>query len=145
MKELKPRDRFARAVRREKVDRVPKLYRMKREAKEKIARVFGVTETQTGLAHQPQLELRMGNDAIIYQIGINSEFSHHPIAIGETWHSRFDVGYGKSGMEGRTDEEHVEFMKTQEYWGPAKVVPENFPCSHPITTMEDLKNYKNLY
>ena len=30
MKELKPRDRFARAVRREKVDRVPKLYRMKR-------------------------------------------------------------------------------------------------------------------
>jgi uroporphyrinogen decarboxylase len=142
MKELKPRDRFARAVRREKVDRVPKLYRMKREAKEKIARVFGVTETQTGLGHQPQLELRMGNDAIIYQIGINSEFSHHEIAIGDTWHSVFNVGYGKSGLEGRTDEEHVEFMKTQEYWGPAKVVPENFPCSHPITSMEELKNYK---
>lgn len=142
MKELKPRDRFIRALRHEKIDRVPRLYRMKREAKEKIARIFGITEAETGLGHQPQLELRMGNDAIIYQIGINSEFSHHPIAIGETWVSPFNVGYGKSGLKGRTEEEHQEFKKTQEYWGPAKVVPENFPSSHPIQSMEDLKNYQ---
>ena len=142
MKELKPRDRFIRALRHEKVDRVPRLYRMKREAKEKIARVFGVTEAETGLGHQPELELRMGNDAVMYQIGINAEFSHHPIPIGETWVSPFDVSYGKSGLMGRTDEEHQEFMKTQEYWGPAKVVPENFPSAHPIQSMEDLKNYE---
>ena len=141
MKELKPRDRFIRALRHEKVDRVPRLYRMKREAKEKIARVFGVTEAETGLGHQPELELRMGNDAVMYQIGINAEFSHHPIPIGETWVSPFDVTYGKSGLMGRTDEEHLEFMKTQEYWGPAKVVPENFPSAHPIQSMEDLKNF----
>ena len=142
MKELKPRDRFSRALRHEKIDRVPRLFRMKREAKEKVARIFGITDTATGLGHQPQLELRMGNDAIIYQIGINSEFSHHPIEIGETWVSPFNVSYGKSGLEGRTEEEHKEFMKTQEYWGPANVEPENFPSAHPIQSMDDLKNYK---
>jgi uroporphyrinogen decarboxylase len=141
MKELKPRDRFIGALRHEKIDRVPRLYRMKREAKEKVARVFGITEAETGLGHQPGLEMRMGNDAIIYQIGVNAEFSHRPIPIGETWTSPFSVGYGKSGLMGRTEEEHAEFMKTQEYWGPAKVVPENFPNAHPITSMEDLKNY----
>ena len=141
MKELLPRERFARAVRREKVDRVPLLYRMKSEAKEKIARVYGVTKTGTGMKHNPELELRLGNDAIIYQIGINAEFSHRPIAIGESWYSHFGVGYGKSGLKGRTEEEHEIFTKTQEFWGPAKVVPENFPNFHPITSMEDLKNY----
>jgi uroporphyrinogen-III decarboxylase len=142
MKELLPRERFIRTLRREPVDRVSTLYRMKHEAKEKIARVFGVEKTGTGLGHDPSLELRLGNDAIIYQIGINAEFSHRPIAIGETWHNHFDVGYGKSGLEGRTHEEFEEFKKTQEFWGPAKVVPENFPKSHPITSMEQLKNYK---
>jgi uroporphyrinogen decarboxylase len=88
------------------------------------------------------LELRLGNDAIIYQIGVNAEFSHRPIAIGETWHSHFHVGYSKSGLQGRTEEEQKEFAKTQEFWGPAKVVPENFPKSHPIKSMEDLKNYE---
>jgi hypothetical protein len=84
MKEPKPRDRFIRALRLEKVDRVPRLYRMRRAAKEKIDRVFGISESETGLKLQPQLELHMGNDAIIYQIGINSEFSHHPIAPSAT-------------------------------------------------------------
>ena len=142
MKELLPRERFIRTLRREPVDRVTTLYRMKHEAKEKIGRVFGVENTGTGLGHDPTLELRLGNDAIIYQIGINAEFSHRPIAIGETWYNHFGVGYGKSGLEGRTPEEFKEFMKTQEYWGPAKVVPENFPKSHPVTSMEALKNYK---
>jgi uroporphyrinogen decarboxylase len=141
VKELKPRDRVIRTLHREKVDRVPKFYRLKREAKEKVARVFGITDAETGLKHEPELELRMGNDIVMFQIGINAEFSHRHIELGETWHSPFNVGYGKSGLEGRTDEEHVEFMKTQEYWGPAKVVPENFPSSHPITSMEEFKNY----
>ncbi len=142
MKELLPRERFARAVRHEKLDRVPLLYRMKSEAKEKIARIYGIEKTGTGLKHNPELELRLGNDAIIYQIGINAEFSHRHIQIGETWHNHFGVGYGKSGLKGRTPEEHEVFKKTQEFWGPAKVVPENFPNFHPITSMEDLKNYE---
>ncbi len=142
MKELKPRDRFIRVLRHEKVDRVPVLYRMKSEAKEKIARVYGITKTGTGLKHNPELELRLGNDAIIYQIGINAEFSHRPIPIGETWYNHFGVGYGKSGLKGRTPEEHHEFLKTQEFWGPAKVVPENFPKHHPIRSLDDLKSYK---
>ena len=41
MKELLPRERFIRTLRREPVDRVTTLYRMKAEAKQKIARVFG--------------------------------------------------------------------------------------------------------
>ncbi len=142
MNELLPRDRFIRAMRREPIDRVPRLFRMKREAKEKIARIYGITDTETGLKHAPELELRLGNDAIIYQIGINADFSHRPIKIGETWHNHFGVGYGKSGLKGRTEEEEAVFSKTQEYWGAAKVVPENFPSFHPIQTMEDLKNYQ---
>ncbi|NKB16421.1 MAG: hypothetical protein HC774_05370 [Sphingomonadales bacterium] len=142
MKELLPRERFIRALRHEPVDRVPLLYRMKHEAKEKLARVYGIEDAATGRKHNPTLELRLGNDAIIYQIGINADFSHRPIKIGETWYNHFGVGYGKSGLQGRTHEEEVVFQKTQDFWGPAKVVPENFPCFHPIKTMEELKNYK---
>jgi uroporphyrinogen-III decarboxylase len=142
MKELLPRERFIRTLRREPVDRVPLLYRMKHEAKEKLARIYGIEDAATGRKHNPTLELRLGNDAIIYQIGINADFSHRPIKIGETWHNHFNVGYGKSGLQVRTHDEEQVFQKTQEFWGPAKVVPENFPSFHPIKTMEDLKNYK---
>ena len=142
MKELLPRERFIRALRHEPVDRVPLLYRMKHEVKSKLARVYGIEDAATGRKHNPEIELRLGNDAIIYQIGINADFSHRPIKIGETWHNHFGVGYGKSGLKGRTEEEEVVFAKTQEYWGAAKVVPENFPSFHPIQTMEDLKNYQ---
>lgn len=142
MKELLPRERFIRTLRREPVDRVSTLYRMKAEAKQKIARVFGIENAATGRKHDPTLELRLGNDAIIYQIGINADFSHRHIEIGETWYNHFGVGYGKSGLEGRTHEEETEFKKTQEFWGAAKVVPENFPKVHPIKTLEDLKKYK---
>lgn len=142
MKELLPRDRILRTLRREPVDRVPVFYRMKSEAKEKIARVFGIEKTGTGMKHNPELEFRLGNDIVMYQIGINAEFSHRHIAIGETWVNRFGVGYGKSGLQGRSPEEDEVFKKTQEFWGPAKVVPENFPKSHPIKSMDDLKAYK---
>src|ERR1700752_5177314 len=114
---------------------------MKSEAKQKIARIFGVENVATGRKHAPTLELRLGNDAIIYQIGINADFSHRHIEIGETWFNHFGVGYGKSGLEGRTHAEAVEFAKTQEFWGPAKVVPENFPKVHPIRSKEDLAKY----
>ncbi len=141
MKELLPRDRIIRALRHEPLDRVPLLYRMKHEAKEKLARIYGIEDAATGRKHNPELELRLGNDAIIYQIGINADFSHRHIEIGETWYNHFGVGYGKSGLAGRTPEEEVVFAKTQEFWGPAKVVPENFPSSHPITSKEALDNY----
>lgn len=142
MKELKPRERFIRALRHEPVDRVPVLYRMKHEAKSKLARIYGIEDASTGRKHNPDLELRLGNDAIIYQIGINADFSHRHIEIGETWYNHFGVGYGKSGLQGRTAEEETAFKKTQDFWGAAKVVPENFPKSHPIKSPEDLKNYK---
>lgn len=142
MKELLPRERFIRTLRREPVDRVPLLYRMKHEAKEKLARVYGIEDAATGRKHNPALELRLGNDAIIYQIGINADFSHRHIEIGETWFNHFGVGYGKSGLEGRTKEEQELYAKTQEFWGPAKVVPENFPKVHPVKSKEDLEKYK---
>lgn len=141
MKELLPRERFIRTLRHEPVDRVPVMYRMKAEAKAKLARIYGIEDAATGRKHNPALELRLGNDAIIYQIGINADFSHRHIEIGETWHNHFGVGYGKSGLEGRTPEEEKKFALTQEFWGPAKIVPENFPKVHPIRTMEQLKNY----
>ena len=114
MNELKPRDRFTRAIRREKVDRVPTLYRFKKESKEKVARIFGIQGTGTGMKHDPSLEIRLGNDAIMYQIGVNAEFSHHPIAVGETWYSDFKVGYGKSGLEGMNEEQHKAFVAMSE-------------------------------
>ena len=119
MKELSHRERFIRTLRHEPVDRVSTLYRMKAEAKQKIARVFGIENAATGRKHDPSLELRLGNDAIIYQIGINADFSHRHIEIGETWFNHFGVGYGKSGLEGRTPEEEVEFKKTQDAWAAA--------------------------
>jgi uroporphyrinogen decarboxylase len=142
MKELLPRERVIRVLRHEPVDRVPVFYRMKAEAKAKIARVFGIEKTGTGRKHDPTLELRLGNDIVMYQVGINADFSHHHIEIGETWYNHFGVGYGKSGLEGRTPEEEVLFAKSQEFWGPAKIVPENFPKVHPIKSLEDLKSYK---
>ena len=142
MKELLPRERVIRVLRHEPVDRVPVFYRMKAEAKAKIARVFGIEKTGTGRKHDPTLELRLGNDIVMYQVGINADFSHHHIEIGETWYNHFGVGYGKSGLEGRTPEEEVLFAKSQEFWGPAKIVPENFPKVHPIKSLEDLRNYK---
>lgn len=142
MKELKPRERVIRALRHEPLDRVPLFYRMKHEAKEKLARIYGIEDAATGRAHNPDLELRLGNDIVLYQVGINADFSHRHIEIGETWYNHFGVGYGKSGLQGRTAEEQAEFAKTQEFWGPAKVVPENFPNHHPITSMEELKNYE---
>jgi len=141
MKELSPRERFIRTLRHEPVDRVPVMYRMKAEAKAKLARIYGIENAATGRKHNPELELRLGNDAIIYQIGINADFSHRHIEIGEVWFNHFGVGYGKSGLEGRTAEEEKEFSKTQDFWGPAKIVPENFPKVHPITNMEQFKAY----
>jgi len=141
MKELTSKERVLRTLRREPVDRVPLFYRMKHEAKEKLARVYGISDASTGMKHNPELEFRLGNDIVMYQIGINAQFSHRDIKIGETWYNHFGVGYGKSGLQGRTEEEEKEFAKTQEFWGPAKVVPENFPSHHPITSMEELKAY----
>ncbi len=141
MKELSSKERVHRALRREPIDRVPLFYRAKHEAKDKLARIYGIDDASTGMKHNPQLEFRLGNDIVMYQIGINAQFSHRDIAIGETWYNHFGVGYGKSGLQGRTAEEEAEFALTQEYWGPAKVVPENFPSHHPITSMEELKAY----
>jgi hypothetical protein len=127
MKELLPRERFIRTLRHEPVDRILHAVPDESGGEGEDRPIFGIEKTGTGLGHNPDLELRLGNDAIIYQIGINAEFSHRHINIGETWHNHFGVGYGKSGLEGRTTEEQIEFKKTQEFWGPAKVVPRISP------------------
>ena len=54
------RERVMAALHGQPVDRVPLLYRMKHEAKEKLARVYGIEDAATGRKHNPALELRLG-------------------------------------------------------------------------------------
>jgi uroporphyrinogen-III decarboxylase len=53
MKELLQRERIIRVLRHEPVDRVPVFYRMKAEAKERIARVFSIEQTGPGMKCRP--------------------------------------------------------------------------------------------
>ena len=53
MKELKPRERVERVLRHEPVDRVPLFYRFKHEAKEKLARVYGIEDAPQGVPTIP--------------------------------------------------------------------------------------------
>jgi hypothetical protein len=66
------RERFLAAVNHQEPDRVPQLVRWGKEAGEKLAKIFGVCG--------PDLGVRIGNDAIVCQLGINSEME---MSIGE--------------------------------------------------------------
>ena len=137
MKELLPRERFIRTLRREPVDRVSTLYRMKAEAKQKIARVFGIEKR----GHRPQATTRRSS--------CGSETTRSSTRSGSTPTS--PTARSRSARPGTTTSAWAtaraaskaarprrksEFMKTQEFWGAAKVVPENFPKIHPIKTLE---------
>ena len=74
MKELKPRA-AERVLRHEPVDRVPLFYRFKHEAKEKLARIYGIEDASTGRAHNPDLELRLAMTLFCTKSGLMLTFS----------------------------------------------------------------------
>ena len=107
---MKPRDRFLKAVQLKEADRVPQLIRWGKEVGQRLSAIFGVSG--------PELGLRIGNDAIVCQIGINAEMemSKGDLAEGETYRSEWGVVYQRqSGF--------------------------NNPIEHPLQSREDFKDY----
>lgn len=82
---MKPRERFIQAVKRNETDRVPNFVRFMGGVQTELSKIFGVSGTE--------LEIRLGNDALMVQIGINAEYSHRVIAEGETYTSEWGVVY----------------------------------------------------
>jgi uroporphyrinogen decarboxylase len=105
-----PRERFLRAIKREEADRVPQLVRMGKEISQRLSGIFGVSGHELGI--------RIGNDAIVCQIGINAimEMAKADLKEGETFTSEWGVVYQRqSGFDN--------------------------PIEHPLKTREDLTNY----
>jgi uroporphyrinogen decarboxylase len=84
---MKPRQRFLKTVRREEPDRVPQLVRWGKEIGETLSAIFDVKGQELGL--------RMGNDAIVCQVGINAnmEMSVGDLEEGEIFTSEWGVVY----------------------------------------------------
>jgi uroporphyrinogen decarboxylase len=107
---MKPRDRFLKAIKLEEADRVPRLVRWGKEIGQRLSGIFGISG--------PELGLRLGNDAVVCQIGINAEMemSKGDLAEGETYKSEWGVVYQRqSGF--------------------------NNPIEHPLKSREDFKDY----
>jgi len=107
---MKPRDRFIKAVKLEEADRVPQLVRWGKEIGQRLSEIFGVSG--------PELGLRIGNDAVVCQVGINAEMemSKGDLAEGENYRSEWGVVYQRqSGF--------------------------NNPIEHPLKSREDFKKY----
>jgi uroporphyrinogen decarboxylase len=107
---MKPRERFLKAVRREEPDRIPQLVRWGKEVGQRLASIFGVSG--------PELGTRIGNDAIVCQVGINAEMemSKGDLQEGETYVTEWGVVYQRqSGF--------------------------NNPIEHPLKAREDLEPY----
>ncbi len=107
---MKSRERFLKAIRREKVDRVPQLVRLGKEVNQRLAGIFGVSGHELGI--------RIGNDALVCQVGINAimEMAKADIKEGETFTSEWGVVYQRqSGFDN--------------------------PIEHPLKTREDLKTF----
>jgi uroporphyrinogen decarboxylase len=105
-----PRERFLKALRREEPDRIPQLVRWGKAIGDRLSSIFGVSG--------PELGLRLGNDAIVCQVGINAwmEMSKGDLAEGETCTTEWGVVYQR----------HSGF---------------NNPIGHPIKSRDDFKNY----
>ncbi len=107
---MKPRERFLKAVKKEEPDRVPQLIRWAKDIGIKLSSIFGASGTELGI--------RIGNDVILCQIGLNAhmEMSAGDLKAGETVTSEWGVVYQRqSGF--------------------------NNPIKFPLNTREDLKNY----
>ena len=99
------------ALHHQEPDRVPQLIRWGKEIGERLSGIFGVTGEDLGP--------RIGNDAIVCQVGINAimEMSVGDLSEGETFTSEWGIVYQRqSGF--------------------------NNPIKHPIENREDLDNYK---
>ncbi len=87
---MTPRERFRAAVRHQPTDRVPQLIRLSRAVEERLAPRYGATG--------PELGLRLGNDAVVCQIGINAdmEMSSGDLPDGAQARSEWGVTYRRS-------------------------------------------------
>ncbi len=111
MKGMTSRERFLAAVNHREPDRVPQLIRLGKEAGKKLGEIYGATG--------PELEARIGNDAIFCRLGINSEMemSVGDLEQGETYINEWGVKY----------ERRLSF---------------NYPVGHPLKSRNDLNEYR---
>ncbi|MEW6410134.1 MAG: uroporphyrinogen decarboxylase family protein [Nitrospirota bacterium] len=108
---MKPRERFLMALNHKEPDRVPQLIRWGKEIGERLSQIFGVSGEDLGP--------RIGNDAIVCQVGINAlmEMSVGDLVEGETFTSEWGVVYQRqSGF--------------------------NNPIKHPLENKENLDTYQ---
>ncbi len=105
------RERFLSAVHHKEPDRVPQLIRWGKGVGEKLAKIYGVSG--------PELDVRIGNDAIVCQLGINAEMemSIGDLEQGETYVNEWGVRY----------ERRIGF---------------NYPVGHPLQNRSDLETYR---
>ena len=82
---MKPRERFLAAIKRQEPDLVPLFIRYVSAASAKLAPIFNAT------GHD--LAIKIGNDGVIAQIGLNAEYSHKVIPEGDTFTSEWGVTY----------------------------------------------------
>jgi uroporphyrinogen-III decarboxylase len=107
---MKPRARFLKAIKREAPDKVPQLVRWGKEVGERHSAIYGLAGEELGI--------RVGNDAIVCQVGINAymEMSIGDLQEGETVTSEWGVVYQRqSGF--------------------------NNPIAYPLKSREDLKHF----
>lgn len=115
---MKPRDRFLKAIRREEADRVPQLVRWGKEVGQRLSSIFGVSG--------PEVGIRLGNDAIVCQVGINAEMemSKGDLQEGETYTTEWGVVYQRqSGFNNPVEHPLKERTDLKEYSFPDPQVP----------------------
>jgi uroporphyrinogen decarboxylase len=105
------RERFLAAVNHRVPDRIPQLIRLGKEAEKRLGEIYGATG--------PELEVRIGNDAIVCSMGINAEMemSIGDLEQGETYINEWGVKY----------ERRLSFY---------------YPVGHPLHSRHDLNEYR---
>ncbi len=78
------------AIKHQQPDLVPLFIRYVGAVSSKLSRIHGIAGRD--------LEIKLGNDGVIVQIGINAEYSHKVVPDGERWTSEWGVTY--EGMRG---------------------------------------------
>ncbi|MGB3717198.1 MAG: uroporphyrinogen decarboxylase family protein [Candidatus Promineifilaceae bacterium] len=82
---MKPRTRLLSTIKHQEPDKVPLFIRFVGAISAKLAPIFDVT------GHD--LPIRIGNDGVLAQIGLNAEFSHKVLSEGITYTSEWGVTY----------------------------------------------------
>ncbi len=116
---MKPRERFLMAVRHQEPDRVPQLIRLGRWVAERLSPIFGFSREEQGEYMGEDLGPRIGNDAVVCQIGINAtmETSVGNVAEGETFTNEWGIVFKRLGGH-------------------------NKPVKRPLAKKEDLHSYR---